>query len=174
MIDNYDSFTYNIVQYCQELGADIKVVRNDQITIDEIEKLKPQKIIISPGPSTPDDAGITLAVISHFKDKLPILGDIFGGIPLIGSLFKYEAENVSRTEVVFFVTVHLIKDPMDSIVDSQSTSAYQKYCIPEGEGGGSLPEIKTGDIYKGIIPFVLIQLIGLLIVVFFPKLVLLF
>lgn len=78
MIDNYDSFTYNIVQYCQELGADIMVVRNDQITIEEIEKLKPEKIIISPGPSTPDDAGITLEVIAHFKDKLPILGICLG------------------------------------------------------------------------------------------------
>lgn len=78
MIDNYDSFTYNIVQYCRELGADLKIIRNDEMSIEEIEALNPQKIIISPGPATPDDAGITLEVIRHFKDKLPILGICLG------------------------------------------------------------------------------------------------
>ncbi len=78
MIDNYDSFTYNIVQYCLELGADLKVIRNDEMNIKEIEKLKPEKIIISPGPATPNDAGISLEVIDYFKDKLPILGICLG------------------------------------------------------------------------------------------------
>jgi anthranilate synthase component 2 len=78
MIDNYDSFTYNIVQYCRELGADLKIIRNDEMTIDEIDALNPQKIIISPGPASPNEAGITLDVISHFKDKLPILGICLG------------------------------------------------------------------------------------------------
>jgi len=78
MIDNYDSFTYNIVQYCQELGADLKVVRNDQITLEEIEALNPEKIILSPGPATPNEAGITLSVIEHFKDSKPILGICLG------------------------------------------------------------------------------------------------
>jgi len=78
MIDNYDSFTYNIVQYCLELGADLKVIRNDEMTIEEIEALKPEKIILSPGPATPDDAGITLEVIKHFKDKVPIFGICLG------------------------------------------------------------------------------------------------
>lgn len=78
MIDNYDSFTYNIVQYCLELGADLKIIRNDEMTIDEIEALKPEKIIISPGPATPDDAGVTLEVIRHFADKVPILGICLG------------------------------------------------------------------------------------------------
>jgi anthranilate synthase component 2 len=78
MIDNYDSFTYNIVQYCRELGADLKIIRNDEMSVEEIEKLNPEKIIISPGPATPDDAGVTLAVINHFKDKLPILGICLG------------------------------------------------------------------------------------------------
>ena len=86
MIDNYDSFTYNIVQYCQELGADVKVVRNDQITIEEIEAMKPEKIIISPGPATPDDAGISLEVIRHFKDTIPIFG-ICLGHQAIGQVF---------------------------------------------------------------------------------------
>ncbi len=78
MIDNYDSFTYNIVQYCLELGADLKVIRNDEMDIKEIEKLKPEKIIISPGPATPDEAGISLECIAYFKDKLPILGICLG------------------------------------------------------------------------------------------------
>ena len=78
MIDNYDSFTYNIVQYCRELGADLKIIRNDEMTVDEIEALNPEKIILSPGPATPDDAGVTLEVIERFKGKKPILGICLG------------------------------------------------------------------------------------------------
>lgn len=78
MIDNYDSFTYNIVQYCLELGADLKVIRNDELTIKEIEDLNPQKIIISPGPATPNEAGVSLEVVSYFKGKIPILGICLG------------------------------------------------------------------------------------------------
>ena len=78
MIDNYDSFTYNIVQYCRELGANLKIIRNDEMSVEEIEKLNPEKIIISPGPASPDEAGITLEVIEYFKDKLPILGICLG------------------------------------------------------------------------------------------------
>jgi len=78
MIDNYDSFTYNIVQYCLELGADLKVIRNDELTVEEIEKLNPEKIIISPGPATPDEAGVCLEVIKHFADKKPIFGICLG------------------------------------------------------------------------------------------------
>jgi len=78
MIDNYDSFTYNIVQYCLELGADLKVIRNDELTVAQIEKLNPEKIIISPGPATPDDAGVCLEAIEYFADKKPILGICLG------------------------------------------------------------------------------------------------
>jgi len=78
MIDNYDSFTYNIVQYCRELGADLKIIRNDEMSLVEIQKLSPEKIIISPGPASPDEAGITLEVIKFFADKLPILGICLG------------------------------------------------------------------------------------------------
>jgi len=78
MIDNYDSFTYNIVQYCRELGANLKVIRNDEMTVKEIESLNPEKIIISPGPASPDEAGITLEVISYFQDKVPIFGICLG------------------------------------------------------------------------------------------------
>jgi anthranilate synthase component 2 len=78
MIDNYDSFTYNVVQYCRELGANLKVIRNDELTIDEIKALNPSKIILSPGPSTPDEAGVTLDVIKEFSDTLPIFGICLG------------------------------------------------------------------------------------------------
>jgi len=78
MIDNYDSFTYNLVQYLAELGAEVVVYRNDQIDIDTIEQLAPQQLVISPGPCNPDKAGISLAVISHFAGRLPILGVCLG------------------------------------------------------------------------------------------------
>jgi anthranilate synthase component 2 len=78
MIDNYDSFTYNVVQYCRELGADLKIIRNDEMTIDEIKALHPEKIILSPGPATPDDAGVTLEVIKEFADTTPIFGICLG------------------------------------------------------------------------------------------------
>jgi len=78
MIDNYDSFTYNIVQYCRELGADLKVIRNDELTVDEIIELNPDKIIISPGPATPNEAGVCLEVIKYFAESTPILGICLG------------------------------------------------------------------------------------------------
>nr|MDT0252871.1 aminodeoxychorismate/anthranilate synthase component II [Endozoicomonas sp.] len=78
MIDNYDSFTFNLVQYFGELGADVEVHRNDQITIADIEKLKPAHIVISPGPCTPNEAGISMDVIRHFQGKVPILGVCLG------------------------------------------------------------------------------------------------
>jgi len=78
MIDNYDSFTYNVVQYCRELGADLKIIRNDEMTIDEIKALNPEKIILSPGPATPNDAGVTLEVIKVFADTTPIFGICLG------------------------------------------------------------------------------------------------
>lgn len=78
MIDNYDSFTYNIVQYLGELGADVGVYRNDAISLAEIEQLAPEKIVISPGPCSPSEAGISIEVIRHFAGKLPILGVCLG------------------------------------------------------------------------------------------------
>lgn len=78
MIDNYDSFTYNLVQYLGELGQDIRVFRNDRITIHEIERLQPERIVISPGPCTPKEAGISVDVIRHFAGRLPILGVCLG------------------------------------------------------------------------------------------------
>ncbi len=78
MIDNYDSFTYNLVQYLGELGEDIKVFRNDKITLTKIKKLRPQKIVISPGPGRPENAGISCDVIKEFAGEIPILGVCLG------------------------------------------------------------------------------------------------
>ncbi|WP_342574578.1 aminodeoxychorismate/anthranilate synthase component II [Solibacillus sp. FSL K6-1781] len=78
MIDNYDSFTYNLVQYFGEFGHELVVKRNDEITVEEIEKLRPMMLVISPGPCTPNDAGESLRIIEHFTGKLPILGVCLG------------------------------------------------------------------------------------------------
>ncbi|MFH1441707.1 MAG: aminodeoxychorismate/anthranilate synthase component II [Candidatus Omnitrophota bacterium] len=78
MIDNYDSFTYNLVQYLGELGANIKVFRNDKITIDKIKKMRPEKIVVSPGPGRPENAGISCDCIKEFAGKIPILGVCLG------------------------------------------------------------------------------------------------
>ncbi len=78
MIDNYDSFTYNLVQYLGELGADVEVHRNDEITLDEIKARQPEKLMISPGPCTPDEAGISMDAIKTFAGKIPILGVCLG------------------------------------------------------------------------------------------------
>jgi anthranilate synthase component II len=89
MIDNYDSFTYNLVQYLGELGADVRVSRNDQITVAEIERLAPEKIVISPGPCTPTEAGISCQVIRHFAGRVPLLGVCLGH-QCIGEVFGGE------------------------------------------------------------------------------------
>ena len=78
MLDNYDSFTYNIVQYLGELGEDVRVFRNDEISVADIETMAPARIVISPGPCTPNEAGISMAVIEHFAGKIPLLGVCLG------------------------------------------------------------------------------------------------
>ena len=78
VLDNYDSFTYNLVQYIGEMGAKVEVRRNDQVTLDEIESLLPDRIVVSPGPCTPADAGISIDVIRHFAGKVPVLGVCLG------------------------------------------------------------------------------------------------
>ena len=78
MLDNYDSFTYNLVQYFAELGADVLVHRNDELTVEQIAKLNPQQIVISPGPCTPNEAGVSVAAIKYFAGKIPLLGVCLG------------------------------------------------------------------------------------------------
>ena len=95
MIDNYDSFTYNVVQYLAELGADVQVHRNDQITVEQIEALNPERLVISPGPCTPNEAGVSMEVIRHFAGKLPILGVCLGH-QAIGQVFGGQVIRAGR------------------------------------------------------------------------------
>jgi anthranilate synthase/aminodeoxychorismate synthase-like glutamine amidotransferase len=104
MIDNYDSFTYNLVQYLGELGAEIQVYRNDQISVAEIERLSPEKIVISPGPCTPREAGVSCEVIRHFAGHVPLLGVCLGH-QCIGEVFGGE---VVRAPALFHGKTSLI------------------------------------------------------------------
>jgi len=114
MIDNYDSFTYNLVQYLGELGADVIVERNDQITIEEIEALAPERIMLSPGPCTPDEAGISLDVIKHFQGKLPIFGVCLGhqsiGQAFGGDIVRAEEIMHGKTSTMYHKGVGIFKD----------------------------------------------------------------
>lgn len=95
MIDNYDSFTYNLVQYLGELGEDIRVYRNDKLKIDDIVRLNPDRIVISPGPCTPKDAGISIEVIKYFAGKIPMLGVCLGH-QAIGEAFGGDVVRADR------------------------------------------------------------------------------
>ncbi|WP_340120878.1 aminodeoxychorismate/anthranilate synthase component II [Methylobacter svalbardensis] len=105
MIDNYDSFTYNLVQYFGELGADVTVVRNDQVSIEDLEKLAPDKLVISPGPCTPKEAGISVAAILKFAGKLPILGVCLGhqsiGYAFGGNIVHAKSIMHGKTSLIF-------------------------------------------------------------------------
>jgi anthranilate synthase/aminodeoxychorismate synthase-like glutamine amidotransferase len=86
VLDNYDSFTYNLVQYIGEMGAEVEVRRNDQVTVDQVEAMRPERIVVSPGPCTPHEAGISVELIRHFAGKVPVLG-VFLGHQAIGEAF---------------------------------------------------------------------------------------
>lgn len=114
MIDNYDSFTYNLVQYLGELGADVAVHRNDKITLDQIEQMKPERIMISPGPCTPNEAGISMEVIRHFAGKLPILGVCLGH-QSIGQVFGGKIVHANeimhgKTSMIHHKNIGVFKD----------------------------------------------------------------
>lgn len=136
MIDNYDSFTYNVVHYLIEAGAQVKVVRNDKISLDEVEALAPEKIVISPGPCTPNEAGISLAIIERFKGRVPILG-ICLGHQAIGQAF---GANVVRASEAMHGKNSLIRHAgvgvFDTLPDPLDVTRYHSLVIePE-----SLPD----------------------------------
>jgi anthranilate synthase component 2 len=113
MIDNYDSFTYNLVQYFGELGADVTVMRNDQISVEDIEGLAPDKIVISPGPCTPKEAGVSVATIQTFAGRIPILGVCLGhqsiGYALGGNIIHAKNIMHGKTSPVYHQDVGVFK-----------------------------------------------------------------
>jgi anthranilate synthase component 2 len=113
MIDNYDSFTYNLVQYFGELGADVTVVRNDEVSIADIEALQPDKLVISPGPCTPREAGISVEAILHFAGKLPILGVCLGhqsiGFAFGGDIIHAKQIMHGKTSLVYHHNIGVFK-----------------------------------------------------------------
>ena len=121
MIDNYDSFTYNLVQYLRELGEEVVVYRNDKITLSEIENLRPERLVISPGPCTPNEAGISVSAVKHFAGKLPILGVCLGhqsiGQAYGGRIVRAERLMHGKTSPVFHDGLELyagLPDPFDA------------------------------------------------------------
>src|SRR6476659_5382065 len=147
VIDNYDSFTYNLVQYLGELGAKIEVRRNDQVTLDEIDNsLKPERIVISPGPGTPDDAGISLRAIDRFAGKIPILGVCLGH-QAIGQAF---GGKVVRAPVLMHgkasAVMHDGKTIFEGLTDGFQAGRYHSLIV-EKESLPSALEIsaRTGD-----------------------------
>ena len=121
MIDNYDSFTYNLVQYLRELGEEVVVYRNDKITPAEIERLQPARLVVSPGPCTPNEAGISISVIKHFAGQLPILGVCLGhqsiGQAFGGRVVRADRLMHGKTSPVFHDERELfigLPDPFDA------------------------------------------------------------
>jgi len=104
MVDNYDSFTYNLVQYFAELGAEVQVQRNDEITIAQIAEIKPDRLVISPGPCSPSEAGVSVAAIKHFAGKIPILGVCLGhqsiGAAFGGKVVRAKALMHGKTSLI--------------------------------------------------------------------------
>lgn len=130
VIDNYDSFTYNLVQFLGELGAEMRVYRNDEITLEEIENdLKPEKILISPGPGTPDDSGVSLDVLKNLSDKTPILGVCLGH-QAIGQIFGGKV--VRAPEPVHGKPVEVFHDGktiFDGLTDGFSAARYHSLIV---------------------------------------------
>ncbi|MBJ7552761.1 aminodeoxychorismate/anthranilate synthase component II [Marinomonas spartinae] len=131
MIDNYDSFTYNLVQYFRELGADVQVYRNDEITVEEIAALVPSHLVISPGPCTPNEAGISMAAIRAFSGKIPILG-ICLGHQSIGQVFGGDvirAKNVmhGKTSLIY----HNHTSVFSGVPNPQIATRYHSLVIDE-------------------------------------------
>jgi anthranilate synthase component 2 len=114
MIDNYDSFTYNLVQYLGELGTDVRVYRNDQISVAEIEKLAPEKIVISPGPCTPNEAGVSVQTIKTFAGRVPILGVCLGhqsiGQAFGGTIVHAKSIMHGKTSLIYHADEGVFKD----------------------------------------------------------------
>ena len=136
MIDNYDSFTYNIVQYFGELGAEVEVFRNDDITIEQIAAKAPDRLVISPGPCSPSQAGISVAAIQHFSRKLPILGVCLGhqsiGAAFGGNIIRAQELMHGKTSVITTTQRGVFADlPKQFTVNRYHSLAIEKSSIPD-------------------------------------------
>ena len=136
MIDNYDSFTYNIVQYFSELGAEVEVFRNDEITIEQLAAKAPDRLVISPGPCSPLEAGISVAAIKHFAGKLPILGVCLGhqsiGAAFGGKIVRAQELMHGKTSVITTTQRCVFADlPNQFIVNRYHSLAIEKSSIPD-------------------------------------------
>ena len=136
MIDNYDSFTYNIVQYFSELGAEVEVFRNDEITVEQIGAKKPDRLVVSPGPCSPLEAGISVAAIQHFAGKLPILGVCLGhqaiGAAFGGNIIRAQALMHGKTSVITTTQQGVFAGlPQQFTVNRYHSLAIEKSSIPD-------------------------------------------
>ena len=136
MIDNYDSFTYNIVQYLGELGAEVEVFRNDEITVDDIAARAPDRLVVSPGPCSPAEAGISVAAIQHFAGKLPILGVCLGhqaiGAAFGGNIIRAQELMHGKTSVITTTQEGLFAGlPRQFVVNRYHSLAIEKTSCPD-------------------------------------------
>lgn len=136
MIDNYDSFTYNLVQYFAELGEDVRTFRNDEITLDEITALKPNHICISPGPCTPNEAGISVPLLKRFAGSIPILGVCLGhqaiGAAFGGNVIRSKQVMHGKTSPIAHTGVGVFKDlPSPYIVTRYHSLAIERSSLPD-------------------------------------------
>ena len=136
MIDNYDSFTYNIVQYFGELGAEVEVFRNDEITLEGIAVRKPDRLVISPGPCSPAEAGISVEAITHFAGKLPILGVCLGhqaiGAALGGKIVRAKELMHGKTSIISTVQTGVFTGlPQQFVVNRYHSLAIDRATCPE-------------------------------------------
>lgn len=154
MLDNYDSFTYNLVQYFGELKVDVQVYRNDEITIKEIEKLQPEYLVISPGPCTPNEAGISLEVIRHFTGRLPILGVCLGhqsiGQAFGGKIIHAKEIMHGKVSEIYHNSTGVFKNlysPLEAtryhslVIDADSLPDYLEITAWTENEGGTMDEI---------------------------------
>ena len=136
MIDNYDSFTYNLVQYFGELGEEVVTVRNDEITLEEIAALKPERICISPGPCTPHEAGVSIPVLQQFAGKLPILGVCLGhqaiGAAFGGKVIRAQQVMHGKTSLITHTGVGVFKDlPSPYTITRYHSLAIERSSLPD-------------------------------------------
>ena len=150
VIDNYDSFTYNLVQYLGELGADTQVVRNDAVTLDDIADARPDRIVISPGPGRPEDAGVTIGVIERFGESTPILGVCLGhqaiGAAFGGSVVRAHVPMHGKTSTI----THDGRGVFTGVADPFAASRYHSLVVEE-DGLPSALEVSARTVDAGVI-----------------------